>query len=571
MQATQGGLRVALDAHAERVDAYRQGKLTADEFGRARLTYGLYYVLDHTSYLQRIKLPGGALTAAQAHEIADMADEYARGRMHVTTRQNLQLHWVDLSKVMEVYARLQRVGMTTRGAAGDSVRNITGCSHAGIWPGEVFDVMPYVSATDKHFLFHPLNFNLPHKFKVAFSSCPNDCAHARINDIGFFARRREGRNGFSVYVAGGLGAQPFVARPLREFVPAEDTLIIVEAVLRVWNRSGQRANRKKARLKYLFQRLGAERFVKAVDEEYAAIDAERGTALRGELTDALGAFSFSRPRHPASSLPHNGQSDFARWLGTNVSQQKQQGYYAATIVLPMGEITGSQLRGVATLAGEFGSGELRVTTDQNLILPWISGAYVQEVYRRLCAVNLGDAGALAVTDVVCCPGADYCSLAVSRSIGVAAAIRTHLLAREAHAADLGVLRIRVSGCPNACGQHHGADIGLAGLSLNGPDGRARPHYLMLLGGRLGESTTAIGKRMSGRFREEEIPTAVAALVEYYSRERRSNECFGEFVRRIGVARLTEVARSGASDAPLAVTPKACGAPDNRKRRGRSDQ
>jgi sulfite reductase beta subunit-like hemoprotein len=541
---TERGLRLALCAHAERLDAYRQGQLTADDFRRARLSYGLYYQLAHTSYMQRIKLPGGAFTAAQAHEIADIADEYARGRMHVTTRQNVQLHWVDLSKAMEVYSRLHRVGITTRGAAGDAVRNITGCSHAGIWPGELFDVKPYVAATDAHFLLHPLNFNLPHKFKVAFASCPADCARGRINDLGFFARRREGRDGFSVYVAGGLGAQPFLARPLCEFVPAEDTLIIVEALLGWWSRSGERANRKKARLKYLFQRLGAERFAAAVHKEYAAMDAEKGTALRAELTDAVGAFRSSRPRHLPSSRLHNGEPDFARWLRTNVFQQKQAGYYAATILLPMGEISGEQLRGVATLAAEFGSGELRATTDQNLILPWISGARLQKVYRQLDALEIGDAGALAATDVVCCPGADFCSLAVTRSLEVATAIRTHLLAREVRAAEVGVLRIRVSGCPNACGQHHAADIGLAGLSVKGPDGHARPHYLMWLGGRAGEDTAAIGKRLSGRFCEAEVPAAVAALVEYYRCERRANECFGEFVRRIGVARLSEVARSG---------------------------
>ena len=544
MRATDDSLRAALRVHAQRMDEYREGKLTPDEFRRVRVSYGLYYELEHTSHLQRIKLPGGVLTAAQAQELADVANEHGRGRIHFTTRQNVQLHWVDLSKVMEIYARLHDVGISTRGAAGDTVRNVTGCSHAGIGPPELFDVRPYVSATDGHFLFHPLNLSLPRKFKVAFSSCAADCVQARVNDIGFFAHRRDGVDGFSVYVAGGLGAQPFLARRLREFVPAEDTLIFVEAVLRLWNRSGERKNRKKARVKHLFQRMGAERFLAALERERAAVEMEQGDALRAEVRAALAGFTGNTPPYPPSSLPEIGDSDFAGWMRTNVFQQKQAGYYAATMALPLGEITGAQLRGAAQLASAFAAGELRSTVDQNLMMPWIPGARVAAVYEGLQALGLGAAGALAITDVVSCPGADYCGLAVSRSMHVATSIREHLLAQDGALADLGVFRIRVSGCPNACGQHHTGDIGLTGLKVKGADGHSHPHYSLLLGGRAGESTATIGQRVSGRFPEEDVPRVLAALAGYYGRERQADECFGQFVRRLGMARLTEVARSG---------------------------
>lgn len=542
MRPKESELRAALRLQAERIERYRQGKMTDAEFRPVRVSYGLYYELEHTSYLQRIKLPAGTLNAAQADVIAAIAEKDGRGRIHVTTRQNVQLHWIPLAKVADMYERLQRVGITTRGAAGDSVRNVTSCVHAGLWPGELFDVTPYAYATHEHFLFHPLNLTLPRKFKVAFSSCASDCVEAPVNDLGFFPQLRDGRRGFSVYVAGGLGAQPFLARPLREFVPAEDALIIVEAVLRLWNRSGERKNRKKARVKHLFQRLGATRFIAAVDELQAQIETEEGGALRAALAEIVAAFAVAPPHHPPAALSDTGGPECAHWIRTNVFAQKQEGYYGATVQLPLGEITSTQLRGVAALARDLGSGELRATTDQNLLLPWIPGDRLQECYRRLCALELGEADALHITDVVSCPGADYCSLAVSRSMEMAVALRAHVQRMNTDIEELGAFRIKISGCPNACGQHHIGDIGLTGLAVKGTDGTVHPHYSMLLGGRVGAETAAIGKRVPGRFRQEDVPRAVRAIVEGYRQHRHTGERFGDYVRRIGIGQLAESAR-----------------------------
>ncbi len=546
MRPSDSEFRAALRTQAERIEGYRQGQLTDNEFRPVRVSYGLYYELEQTSYLQRIKLPAGRLSAAQADVIADIADEYGRGRIHVSTRQNVQLHWVKLAQVMEIYERLQAAGITTRGAAGDSVRNVTACCHAGMWPDEPFDVTPYACATHDHFLFHPLNLTLPRKFKIAFSSCPDDCAKAPINDLGFFARLRDGRRGFSVYAAGGLGAQPFLARPLREFVAAEDALIMVEAVLRLWNERGERKNRKKARTKHLFQRLGAQRFVAAVNKLHAEIEAQQGAALRAELKEVVEGFPRSRPPHPPSPPPAGGETSFAHWVRTNVFAQKQEGYYAATIVLPMGEISGAQLRGVAALARACGAEELRTTTDQNLLLPWVPGARLQELYGQLSALGLGEADALHITDIVSCPGADYCSLAVGHSMRVAAALREHLAARNGQVEELGVFRIRVSGCPDSCGQHHLGDIGLTGLWVKGPAGQVHPHYSLLLGGRVGEGVAAIGKRVPGRFPEEDVPSVVGALSAYYRQARQTDERFADFVQRVGMERVAEVARGAAT-------------------------
>jgi len=520
--------------------------MTDNEFRPVRLGYGLYYQLDHTSHMQRIKLPGGLLTADQCDVLAAIADDDARGVIHVTTRQDVQMHWIDLARVMEIYERLHAVGITTRGACADSVRNVTGCIHAGTWPGEPFDVTPYVLAVNEYFLFHPLNLTLPRKFKIAFSGCAADCAQAPVNDIGYFPRTRAGQAGFAIHAGGGLGSQPFLARPIREFVPVEDTLIIAEAIIRLQHRSGERKNRKKARMKYLFQRVGAERFVAEVDQLFAQIEADQGAALRAELAEMVAGFRPSAPRHAPSALLMNGDAKFARWARTNTYAQKQAGFYGATVQLPLGDITSAQLRTVAVLARELGAGELRTTNDQNLMIPWIPGGRLPELYRRLCDLTLGDADALHITDVTSCPGADYCSLAVSRSLGVAAAIRTHLLATNGQVEDLGVFRIKISGCPNSCGQHHVGDIGLTGLSLKGDDGQDHPHYSILVGGRVGADTAAIGRRVSGRFPEDEVPSVVAALAECYRRERQPGEHFGDFVVRVGIDRLTEVARGAAA-------------------------
>jgi len=433
-----------------------------------------------------------------------------------------------------------------RGACADSVRNVTGCFHGGIWPDEQFDVTPYVYAAHEYFLFHPLNLTLPRKFKIAFASCHADCVQAPVNDVAYFPHIRDGQRGFKVHAGGGLGSQPFLARPVREFLPAEDTLIMAEAIVRLQHRSGERKNRKKARMKYLFQRLGAEKFIAEVDRLFAQVEAEQGAALRAELNEIVAGFKMAAPRHAPSALPAGGDATFAHWLRTNIFAQKQAGYYGATVQLPLGDVTSAQFRAIGRLASDLGSGELRTMNDQNLMVPWIPGARVQEFYRRLCEIGLADADALHITDVTSCPGADYCSLAVSRSMGIAESIRTHLFAMNGHVEDLGVFRIKISGCPNSCGQHHIGDIGLTGLSLKGDDGQDHPHYSMLAGGRVGEEGYAIGRRVSGRFPEAEIPKVIAALAECYRSERRQGERFGEFVDRVGIDRVSEVARGAAA-------------------------
>jgi len=545
MRATDADHRAALNGHATRVERYRRGEMNDEEFRPVRLSYGLYYQLDHTSHMQRIKLPAGLLTPSQALVLADIADEYGRGVIHVTTREDVQMHWIDLGKVIEIYQRLHEVGITTRGACADSVRNVTGCIHAGTWPGELFDVTPYALAVHEYFLFHPLNLTQPRKFKIAFATCDYDCVQSRVNEIAYFPKIKGGRKGFAVYAGGGLGSQPHLAQPVRDFIPAEDVLIMTEAIVRLQHRSGERKNRKRARMKYLFQRWGAERFIREVDALVAAVDEQQGEALRSELAEILSEFRPSAPSKGPAAAPQTTDEAFAHWLRTNTYAQRQEGYFGATIQLPLGDITGTQLRAVVELAEEYASGEVRAANDQNLMVPWIPGDLLEPVYRRLRDIGLAAFDALHITDVTACPGADYCSLAMSRSMGVATKIRNHLAATNGQVEDLGVFRIKISGCPNACGQHYVGDIGLTGLSLKGENGQFEPHYSMLVGGGLGEDA-ALGKRVSGRFPADEVPKAVAALAHCFRSERTKGERFGAFVDRVGIDRLTEVARSAAA-------------------------
>ncbi|HYD46733.1 MAG TPA: nitrite/sulfite reductase [Terriglobales bacterium] len=545
MRPTDADHRAALEAHADRIRRYQQGKLSADEFRPIRLGYGLYYQLDHTSHMQRIKLPGGLLDAKQVRLLADVAEDYCRGVLHVTTRQDVQGHWLDLDDVMPLYQRLHDVGITTRGACADTLRNVTGCIHAGTYPGELFDVTPYVMAVHEYFLFHPLNLTQPRKFKIGFATCEYDCIQARINEIAYFPKMRDGQRGFSAFAAGGLGSQPHLAQPLRDFVADDDLLILTEAVVRLQHRSGERKNRKRARMKYLYQRLGAERFRAEVNEIYDRIAADHGDEMRAELREMVDSFPVTHPTHAPAPLPHTADASFAHWLRTNTYAQSQSGYFGATIQLPLGDVTSAQLRVIADLTEQCGAGELRTANDQNMMVPWIPGDRLEAFYRRLGEIDLAAANAFHITDVVSCPGADYCSLAMSRSMGVAELIREHLEQTNGNVEDLGVFRIRISGCPNSCGQHQVGDIGLTGLSLKGADGQFHPHYSMLIGGVVGEEAQ-LGARVSGRFPVAEVPKVVAALADYYRTNRIAGERFGSFVHRVGHDRVTEVARGAAA-------------------------
>jgi sulfite reductase beta subunit-like hemoprotein len=550
MRPTETQHRDALAGHGTRVERFARGELTADEWRPIRLSYGLYYQLDHTSHMQRIKIPGGMLTAAQLEVLAEVTDRYGRGVAHVTTRQDIQIHWVPLDGIMDMYDRLLAVDITTRGACADSVRNVTACPYAGTAPDEPFDVAPYCLAIHEYFLFNPLNLTLPRKFKIAIEGCALDCAQGPVNDIGLYAKVKGGARGFSVFAGGGLGAQPFLARPISDFVPADDLLVWCEAVVRVQHRFGERKNRNKARMKYLVQRMGLEKFRAAIEGEVARVARERGEELRSEVREAVAGYAVppasGSGRQAAPALP-----GFAHWQRTNTRPQRQAGYRAALVRLPLGDLTSDQMRAVARLARQYGNGTLRTTNDQNIVVPWVAEAALPALHTELEACELALPDVSTIADVVSCPGMDYCSLAITRSMGMAERIQAHLGADattgNGFAERLGPFAVKISGCPNSCGQHHVGDLGLTGHLVKEKDGAERPYYSVLVGGGVGEGRGRIGKRL-GRFPEERAPAVVAALARLYESERRPGESFPAYVDRVGSARLATVADTAAGGA-----------------------
>jgi len=543
MRPSEQQHREALAGHADRLARFLRGEVPNDSWRPIRLSYGLYYQLDHTSHMQRIKIPGGLLTAEQLDAMAEIADLYGRGIAHVTTRQDIQIHWVPLDRIIDMYERLLAADITTRGACSDSVRNVTGCPYAGVHPDEPFDVAPYVMAIHDYFLFNPLNLTLPRKFKIAVEGCPADCAQVPVNDIGLYAKVRDGVRGFGVWAGGGLGAQPFLAKPVADFVPADDVLVWCEAIVRVQHRHGERKNRSRARMKYVVKRLGLDGFRKLVEDEVRRVDAERGDELRTDLREHVA----EHPELPVGATPPSAAASLAgfdEWRRTNVRPQRQAGHYAVVVQVPLGDVTSQQMRAIASLVRSHGNGTLRTTNDQNLVLPSVRDAALSGVHAALVEMGLGNADAGTLVDVVSCPGMDYCSLAITRSMGVAERVRAHLLDDPAMGhgfpARLGGFTIKVSGCPNSCGQHHVGDIGLTGHSVTEKDGAEHPYYSILVGGSVGEGKGRVGQRL-GRFPEQDTPAAIAGLARFFEERRQQGETFPGFVDRIGLKQLAKVA------------------------------
>ena len=543
MRPSEQQHREALAGHADRLARFLRGEVPNDSWRPIRLSYGLYYQLDHTSHMQRIKIPGGLLTAAQLDAMAEIADLYGRGVAHVTTRQDIQLHWVPLDGIVDMYERLLAVDITTRGACADSVRNITGCPYAGVHPDEPFDVAPYTMAIHDYFLFNPLNLTLPRKFKIAVEGCPADCAQVPVNDIGLYAKVRDGVRGFAVWAGGGLGAQPFLAQPIADFVPADDVLVWCEAIVRVQHRHGERKNRSRARMKYLVKRMGLDGFRKVVEDEVQRVDAERGDELRADVREQVAGYPAPPAAEPVCAA-HAPRPGFEAWRRSNVRAQRQAGHHAVVVQLPLGDVTTEQMRAISALVRSHGNGTLRTTNDQNLVLPSVPDAALPAVHAALIDMGLGNADAGTLVDVVSCPGMDYCSLAITRSMGVAERVRAHLLddpaTGDGFPARLGSFTIKVSGCPNSCGQHHIADIGLTGHSVTEGDGVDRPYYSILVGGSVGEGKGRVGQRL-GRFPEQDTPAAIAGVARSYAERRQAGETFPAFVDRIGLKELAGVA------------------------------
>jgi sulfite reductase (ferredoxin) len=501
--------------------------------------------------MQRIKIPFGGLTPDQLEVLAEIAEEYSHGIMHVTTRQCFQFHFMHIENTPSMMRRLAAVGITTREACGNSVRNITACPTAGVCGGESFDVTPYAKALADFLLAHPDCQDFGRKVKTAFSGCQSEaCGLVMMHDIGAIAVKKvengEEVRGFALYVGGGLGAVPHQAKLFSAFLPLEELLPTAQAIARVFARLGQKKNRARARLKFLVAKLGIEEFRQLVQEERKILPLDpRWTSY----LDGLPAYGETPLKAPAPlSADQPLPEGFEEWRRTNVKAQKQPGYVVATVALPLGDLTSNQARKFADLARKYVGESIRTSVEQNLLLRWVREADLPELYADLKAIGLGTANANTIVDVTSCPGTDTCKLGIAASRGLAKELRTRLAAKSYEMDEaVRALRIKVSGCFNSCGQHHVADLGFFGNSRT-INGYKVPHFQVVLGGQWKENAGAVGQPI-GAVPSKRIPDVVDRITDHFVRNRQGDESFRKFTTRVGKQELRSLIEDLMRSAP----------------------
>ena len=564
-----------IDQFVDMLDKYERGEITPLEWRRFRLLRGTYGQRQDGVQMLRIKIPQGILAASQLRAVADIAGRYSRGFGHITTRQNIQLHFVPLKDVEAAMRDIAAEGLTTREACGNSVRNITGCPYAGTSTSEIFDVTPYAEAMTRYFLRHPLSGILPRKFKIAFEGCAEDHIYSSINDIGFRARIRDGRKGFGVTVAGSTSIMPVSGYLLYEFLPVEEMFNVGEAIARVFRKYGDFEHPQRNRLKFTIKTLGGfDAFKVKFQEELDGFKADGGARLPfdPESVQSQSAPNWTPPQPPSVSsvaamaatavsgpgiVPGSVKlttlpDAYVRWLNSNVAAQRQEGYCHVMARLPLGDFTSGQMRVLADLADAYGDGSVRVTAEQNVLFRWVRKEAVEGMYQRLAAADLGEPDALRLSDVVSCPGAESCRLAVTQSRGLGRMLTEHLSARPELVDLVPSGDIKISGCPNGCGQHHVGSIGFQG-SVRKVAGKAVPQYFVLVGGGCTDEGTAHFGKVVSKVPVHRLTDALDRLLDLYRDQRQGEENLGAFFRRIPTATATDALKDLAQLMPNEMT------------------
>ncbi len=568
-----------IDTFETQIELRRQGKLDEMVFAETRLRRGAYgqrydngqrYDGKQTRQLafpegkntkghgtvwdapgmQRIKIPFGGMNPEQLEVMAELAEEYADGIAHITTRQDFQLHFIHIEDTVTLMRRLADVGITTREACGNSVRNVTGCPYAGVCPDEIFDVTPYARVLSRFLLGHPDVQNFGRKFKPTFSGCAQHaCGLTAMHDLGYTAVTRvvdgKEQRGFRFVVGGGLGAVPHQAKLFDEFLPVEEMLPMAQAIARVFAQHGEKKNRNKARMKFLIRNWGIEEFKKKVLEERGRL---KNDTRWTEYLDHVEQ-EDETPLNPPGELPAvNGDEHYQRWLKTNIREQRQQGYVTATVALPLGDITGDQLRALADITRRFTNGTVRTTVEQNFVIRWVSKTDVPALFTAFQTAGLGQPGAGNILDIVACPGTDTCKLGISSSRGLAAELRTRL-SEKSFQMDQAIqdLHIKVSGCFNSCAQQHVSDIGFYGVNriINGYQ---VPYFQVVLGGQWEQNGGSYGLPVVA-IPSKRIPDALECITDHYLRMRQKGERFPQFVKRVGKAQIRQVLDPLTQDKP----------------------
>ena len=535
------------EEEARSIDIYEiqlgrvQSEQVAEEvFTEFRLRHGVYGQRDNGSQMIRVKIPYGGLDAKQLEMLADVGEEFSDNIIHITTRQDVQYHYVDINNTPELMRRLASVGITTKEACGNVVRNVTACPLSGVCNEESFDVTPYAQALATFLLGHPDGQDFGRKFKISFSGCHDHaCGFGQMHDIGAVAvtKKKNGQleRGFKMYVGGGLGAVPHRAKVLEEFLPVEELLPISQAMAKVFSRLGERKNRNKARMKFVVAKLGIEEFRRQV---YIEREKLRYDPAWTAYLDDLERFNETPLKPPTQLETAKKPEGFEGWYASNVKLQAQPGYAVVQISLPLGDITSDQLRGVADIARRYVKDTIRATVEQNILLRWVSMSDLPAVYNELASIGLGEGDAEKLMDITACPGTDSCKLGIASSRGLAVSLRDHFSSSEM-TESIKDLRVKISGCPNSCGTHHVANIGFFGSSRR-LKGHIAPYYQVTLGGHDMENAGSYGLA-AGKIHGKHIPEFIEELTGRYLDERTSeDDTFTDYIGRLGKPEIKSI-------------------------------
>lgn len=532
----------------KKIERFQNGEIEEDKFKLFRLTRGVYGQRQPGVQMIRIKLPYGKVTSDQLIKIADISDKYATGNLHLTTRQDIQLHYVKMKESPALWAELEEESVTLREACGNTVRNVTASPDAGINPNEPFDVTPHAHALTHYFLRNPVCQDMGRKFKIAFASDEQDSAYTYFHDLGFIPKVQEVNGesvqGFKVVIGGGLGAQALVAHTAFEFLAEDKIIPFAEAVIRVFDRYGERANRNKARMKFLLKKMGFEQMMTLINEERNAIknkSFEINTALAQPILPAL--------KGPGTVDIENWE-DFQDWQRTNVFEQKQAGYYGVWVRVPLGDIHSTTARTLASLVKDYAADDIRVTVNQGLLLKYVKKEHLALIYQELDKLNLAKPGFNSTHDITACPGSDTCNLAVTNSTALSLKLEEMLQTEFKGLIDESHIKLKISGCMNACGQHMAANIGFHGSSIkNGV--LIIPAMQIVIGGGVSPDGKGFIAEKVVKIPTKKIPEALAAVLREFEDKGEEGEYFNDFYQRLGKMHFYHLLKPLADVASLA--------------------
>ncbi len=513
----------------DKIERFKRGEIPEERFKAFRLTRGVYGQRQADVQMFRLKLPYGKISSDQLRTIAGLSEKYTNGKLHFTTRQNIQLHYIKLVDTPEIWEELESSGLTARESCGNTVRNITASPFAGIDPEEPFDVSPYVQAVFEYFLRNPVCQDMGRKIKMAFSASERDAAFTYIHDFGFIPKIEDGVRGFKVVVGGGLGAQPFVAETAYDFLPAGQVIPFIEAGLRVFDRYGEREKRQKARLKYLIdpkKGIGLDEFLRLVEEEKTSLPYK---TYEIEAQDK----EFEQPLHyNVSTIKLSDQQAFELWRETNTFQQKQSDYYGVTVRIPLGNISAAVARSLATIAENYATNDIRITVNQGILFRFVPEENLQFIYSELHLLGLHQPGFDTLADVTACPGTDTCNLAVTDSTHISLVLEDLIRDEYPHLVAESNIKIKISGCMNSCGQHMIANIGFHGSSIKS-EGKVAPAMQVVLGGGVDRDGKGFVAEKVIKVPTKRIPNVVRTLLEEYELNAEEGEYFNDFFQRKG--------------------------------------